>query len=88
MEVNFNYPYSLIDVSKRKRKMKTWNTMAFSYRTKATSIENKRVPFFACLPHGVQYLSPCLGFSQSFSDNSNLIILVNIQHLHEKGKYF
>ena len=30
---------------------------------------------------------PCnVGSSQSFSDNSNLIILVDIQHLHENGK--
>ena len=35
--------------------MKTQNIMASSYRLKVSSTQNKGVPFFSCLNHGVYY---------------------------------
>ena len=40
-------------VSKHKTKMKTQNNMAPSYHSQVTSTQNKGVPFFSCLTHGV-----------------------------------
>ena len=37
----------------KKIKMKTQNTMACSYHSKVTFTQNKVVPFFSCLGHGV-----------------------------------
>ena len=37
----------------KKIKMKTQNTMACLYHLKVTSTQNKGVPFFSCLGHGV-----------------------------------
>ena len=37
----------------KKIKMKTQNTMACSYHSKVTFTQNKGVPFFSCLGHGV-----------------------------------
>ena len=42
-------------VSKQKTKIKGRNTIAPSYQSKATSTQNKGVPFFCCLAHGVLY---------------------------------
>ena len=67
--------------------MKTRNTMTLSYHSKVTSTQNKVVPYFSCLAHGVWYLSQMFGLSHSFSDNSNLIIFVEIQRLHENDKW-
>ena len=60
--------------------------MVPSYHSKVTSIQNKGVLFFSCLVHGVLYHISMFGLSQSFPNNSNLIILVDIERLHENGK--
>ena len=40
-------------VSKQKKiKMKIWNSMAHSHRSKVISIQNQGVQFFCCLGHG------------------------------------
>ena len=44
---------SLTVGSKRKIKMKTQNIMTSSYRLNVSSTQNKGVPFFSCLNHGV-----------------------------------
>ena len=59
--------------------------MAFSYYSKVTCTQNKGVPFFLFGSWSVVFIS-MFRLSQSFSSNSNLIILVNIQGLHENGK--
>ena len=41
--------------SKQKIQMKTQNIMASLYSLKDSSTENKGVPFFSCLAHGVEY---------------------------------
>ena len=73
-------------VSKQKIKKKTRNTMASSYHAKVTSTQNKGVPLFFCLGHGVYYYIFLFGKSQSFSDSSYLIMLIDVQRLHENGK--
>ena len=78
--------FSYTVVSKQKIKMKTQNIMTPSYHSKVTSTQNKGVPFFSCLAHGVQYYISVFGLSQSFSDISSLPILVDVQCLHENGK--
>ena len=39
--------------SKQKLHMKTQNAMTFSNPLKVSSTQNKGVPFFSCLDHGV-----------------------------------
>ena len=77
--------FSYTVVSKQKIKMRTRNTMAPSYHSKVTSTQNKGVPFFSCLAHGVSYFISIFGLSHSFSDNSSLPIVVDVQRLHENG---
>ena len=60
--------------------------MASSYHAKVTSTQNKGVPLFSCLGHGVYYYIFLFGKSQSFSDSSYLIMLIDVQRLHENGK--
>ena len=60
--------------------------MAPSDHSKVSSTQNKGVSFFSCLAQGVQFYICMFGLSHSFSNNSNMIILVGIQHLHENGK--
>ena len=73
--------------------MKIWNAMAPSYPSEVTSTQNRWVPFFSCLDQGVNYHISMndhismFGLRQSFSDNSNLIILVDVQRFHENGKW-
>ena len=76
---------SLSVVSKQKTNMKTRNTMAPSY-SKVTSAQNKGVPFFSCLAHGVWYYISMFGLSQSFFNTFSLPGLVEVQHLHENGQ--
>ena len=79
--------FSLTVVSKTKQKMKTRNTTAPSYHSKVTSIQNKGISFSSCLFHGMYCYISMFGLSQSFSDNSILIILADIQRWHENGKW-
>ena len=58
--------------------------MGPSYHSKATSTKNKGVSFFLFSSWSIVFIS-MFGLSQSFSDNSNLIILVDIQRFHENG---
>ena len=68
--------------------MKTQNIMASSYALKVSSTQNNKDPFFsASLAHGVWYYISMIGESWSFSNNSNLIILVDIQRLHENSRW-
>ena len=60
--------------------------MAPSYHSKVTSTENKGVSFLSCLDNGVQYYISMFRLSQTFSNNSKLIILVDMQRLHENSK--
>ena len=46
-------PIQLTASFKQKVKMKTQNIMASSYPLKFSSTQNKGVPFFSCLAHGV-----------------------------------
>ena len=45
-------------VSKQKIKMKAQKTMAPSYHSKVTPTQNKVVPFFSCLAHGLSQRFP------------------------------
>ena len=53
MEVILIQLFPLTVVSKQKIKMQTRNTMEPSYHLKVSSAQNKGVPFFSCLAHGV-----------------------------------
>ena len=66
--------------------METQNIMASSFPLKDSSTQNKGSPFSSCLAQGVWYYISMFGKSQSFTDNFNLIILVEVQQLHENGK--
>ena len=46
-------------VSEQKTKMNTQNTVAPSYHSKASSTQNKGVPFFSFVGHVVQYYISC-----------------------------
>ena len=58
-------------------------------KSKSQNLYSKQeIPIVRCLAHGMQYLHFVFGLSQSFSDNSNLIILLDSQRLRKNGKYF
>ena len=67
-------------------KMETRNTTAPLYHSKVTSSQNKGVPFFSCLAHGVEYYISMFGLSQRYPDTFSLTVLVEVQRLHENGK--
>ena len=79
--------FSLTVVSKTKQKIQTRNTTAPSYHSNVTSIQNNGISFSSCLFHGMQYYISMSGLSESFPDNSILIILADIQRLRENGKW-
>ena len=56
--------------------------MAPSYDSKIQLYSKQESPIFLFLAHGVHYHISVFGQSQSFSDNSNLMTLVDIQRLH------
>ena len=85
-EVVLIHPFSLTDASKQKINMKTQNTMALSCHSKLTSTQ-KESPILLLFGSWSTVFISMFGLSQRFSDNSSLIILVNIQRLHENGKY-
>ena len=60
--------------------------MSPSYHSKVSSTQNQGVPFFCCLVHGAYFYISMFGYSQGFSDNSSLPILVDVQRLHENSK--
>ena len=77
---------SLTVGSKQKIKMETQNIMASLYSLKVSS---SHTGVFHCplvWLIGFSIMSPCWVKSISFTVNSNLIILVNVQRLHENGK--
>ena len=59
--------------------------MVSSYPLKVSSTQNKGIPFSSCLAHGVYHHISMFEY-RSFTDNSNLIILVDVQRLYENGK--
>ena len=59
--------------------------MSPSYHSKVSSTQNQGVPFFCCLVHGAYFYISMFGYSQGFSDNSSLPILVDVQRLHENS---
>ena len=67
------------NVSKHKNKntMKTQNTMACSYHSKVTSAQNKGAPFSPVWVMEFSIISSC---------SSKVIILVEVQRLHENDK--
>ena len=77
--------FSLTIVSKQKIKMEKRYTVTLSYHSKVYS--KQRSPIFLMLGSwNVVFISMFL-LSQSFSDICNLIILVDIQRLHENSKW-
>ena len=54
--------------------------MTLSYHLNVTSTQNFTLFWF------MEYSTSMFGLSQNFSDNSILIILVDVQHSHENGK--
>ena len=77
-EVVLIHLFSLTVVSKQKLKIKSRNTMAHSWHFHES--------IFLLFGSWSMVCISMFGLSQSFSDNSNLIILVDIQRLHENGK--
>ena len=77
--------FSLTVASKQKIKMEKRYTVTLSYHSKVYS--KQRSPIFLMLGSwNVVFISMFL-LSPSFSDNCNLIILVDIQRLHENSKW-
>ena len=80
----FSSSCSLTVGSKQKIKIETQNIMVSLYPLKVSSTQNKGVPFSYCFDHPVQYYYISMtGYNLSSTDNSNLIILVELQRLHE-----
>ena len=78
---------SLTVGSKQKIKIETQNIMVSLYPLKVSSTQNKGVPFSSCFDHGVQYYYISMTeYNLSSTDNSNLIILVELQRLYENDK--
>ena len=67
--------------------MKTPNTIVSSYHSKVSSTQNMRVPSHFSLAWVMEFniVSPCSG--KVFSGSSNLTNLVDLQRLHENGKW-